>query len=385
MLDDDSSTIPPEDHLKVMSHNILCDKACTLSLYGHAPARALAWETRREQILQEIQGRDADIVCLQEIDLDSFETYFRPELAVNDYKAFFAQKSRSQTMGDKDSRYVDGCAIFYKNAKYILVDKQVVEFGRRAINRPDMKGEHDIFNRVMTRDDIAIVAFLENRATGARHIIANTHLFWNPAFPDVKVVQVAIMLEAVKELSNQWAKHPPLKDKVLFKFSSAGEDTKEETPTKAPGPSQKYNSGTDIPVIICGDFNSTPGSGVYDFISHGSLSSLHEDLVGRKYGNFTKDGLTHPFSLKSSYAHVNELEFTNYTTTFVGVLDYIWYSTSNLQVVGLLGDIDKQYLSRVPGFPHVYHPSDHIPLVVEYVVKSRKEKKVTEADFGHHR
>lgn len=366
-----------------MSYNILCDKACTLALYGHAPTRALAWESRRDQILQELQGRDPDILCLQEIDLDSFDNFFRPELARTDYKGVFWQKSRAQTMGDKDSRFVDGCATFYKNAKYILLDKAVVEFGRKAINRPDMKGEHDIFNRVMTRDDIATVTFLENRATGARHIVVNIHVFWNPAFPDVKVVQVAILLETLKQLSDAWVNHPPLKDKELFKYAN-GDDANGDVPPKQPAPSQKYTSAADIPMIICGDFNSTPDSGVYDLLTHGSLSSLHEDLVGRKYGNFTKDGVAHPFSLKSSYAHINELEFTNYTTTFAGVLDYIWYSTNTLQVVGLLGDIDKQYLSRVPGFPHIYHPSDHISLMTEFVVKQRKEKKVVEADFGHH-
>ena len=52
-----------------------------------------------------------------------------------------------------------------KNAdwyRYILLDKQLIDFANTAINRPDMKGEHDIFNRVMPRDDIGVLAFLEN-------------------------------------------------------------------------------------------------------------------------------------------------------------------------------------------------------------------------------
>lgn len=288
-------------------------------------------------------------------------------------------------MGDKEGRLVDGCATFWRNSKYILLDKQTIDYGRMAINRPDMKGETDIFNRVMTRDDIATVTFLENRATGSRQIVANTHVFWNPAFPDVKIVQVAILLEHIKRSSEQWTNHPPLKDKEMFKYASGENDTNGDVPRKVPAPSQKYNSGTEIPLIVCGDFNSTPDSGVYDLLAHGSLSSLHNDMVGRKYGNFTKEGMTHPFSLKSSYAGIGELEFTNYTTNFAGVLDYIWYSTNNLQVLGLLGNIDKNFISRVPGFPHIYQPSDHIALQAEYAVKGRKEKKVVEADFGHHR
>jgi CCR4-NOT transcription complex subunit 6 len=112
------------------------------------------------------------------------------------------------------------------------------------------------------------------------------------------------------------------------------------------------------------------------------MSNVHEDLGSRKYGNFTRDGISHPFSLKSSYASIGELAFTNYTPPFVGVLDYIWYSTNTLQVVGLLGDIDKSYLQRVPGFPNYHFPSDHIALYAQYIVKGRKEKKVSEVDFG---
>src|SRR4051812_48725679 len=55
--------------------------------------------------------------------------------------------------------------------RYILLDKQIVDFANTAINRPDMKGEHDIFNRVMPRDDIGVLAFLENRVTGSRLIV----------------------------------------------------------------------------------------------------------------------------------------------------------------------------------------------------------------------
>ena len=87
-----------------------------------------------------------------------------------------------------------------------MLDKQLIDFANTAINRPDMKGEHDIFNRVMTRDDIATVAFLESRQTGARQMVVNLHLFWDPQFKDVKVVQVAILLEQLNRLSREYAK-----------------------------------------------------------------------------------------------------------------------------------------------------------------------------------
>lgn len=254
-----------------------------------------------------------------------------------------------------------------------MLDKACIDFSNIAINRSDMKGEHDIFNRVMPRDDIATVAFLENRVTGTRMIVGNVHVFWNPAYNDVKLVQVAILMGQITALANKWTKIPPCKDKEVFRFTNG--DGEESDPAIKPGPSQEYTDATQIPLLLCGDFNSLPDSGIYELITHGSVSNSHSDLGSRKYGNFTRDGISHPFSLKSSYASIEELAFTNYTPNFVGVLDYIWYSTNTLQVVGLLGNVDKEYLERVPGFPNYHFPSDHLALYAQYVVKGRKDKK----------
>ncbi|KAF2219868.1 glucose-repressible alcohol dehydrogenase-like protein transcriptional effector [Elsinoe ampelina] len=381
ILDETPVNTAEEDRFTVFDANILCPKYVTATQYPYVPSRALAWDRRREMVMNEIRHRDADIVCLQEIDSESFNEAFRPTLARNDYKGIFWQKSRAQTMAEREAKLVDGCATFWKNSKYIMLDKQMVDFRKMAINRADMKGEHDIFNRVMTRDDIATVTFLENRLTGSRVIVVNTHVFWNPEFADVKVVQIAILMEQVARLAETYAKWKPCTDKEVFKFAN-GDSDEPEVEVKEPAPSQTYAHSTDIPMLMCGDFNSTPGSGPYDLIAHGSLSNSHEDLAGRSYGTFTRDGMRHPFSMKSAYSNVGEMEFTNYTAQWQGVVDYIWYSTNALQNTGLLGEIDREYLKRVPGFPSWHFPSDHLPLFAEFVVKGKKEKKVVEADFG---
>ncbi|KAF1956764.1 glucose-repressible alcohol dehydrogenase-like protein transcriptional effector [Byssothecium circinans] len=376
----DDTDLSTQETVTALSYNILCDKYCTQSQYGFTPSGALAWDHRREMILAELRARNADIVCLQEIDQESFNDFFREALAHDDYKGVFFPKSRARTMAEREAKLVDGCAIFYKHSKYILLDKILVDFANTAINRADMKGEADIFNRVMPRDDIGVLAFLENRATGSRMIVGNVHVFWNPAFTDVKMVQVAILLDAIKKNADRWAKREACKDKEMFRFTNGDSSEGNTTPdnTQQPGPSMEYAKGEDIPLLLCGDFNSMPDSGTYEFITQGSISSSHVDLGSRKYGNFTRDGMHHPFQLKSSYSAIGELAFTNYTPTFVGTLDYIWYSTNSLQVVGLLGDIDKEYLKRVPGFPNYHFPSDHIASFAQYIVKGRKEKKAVE-------
>jgi CCR4-NOT transcription complex subunit 6 len=113
----DEISDPEQETVTALSYNILCDKYCTVSQYGYTPSPALEWEVRRELILAELRQRNADIVCLQEIDQDSFNEYFREALAHHDYKGVFWPKSRARTMAEREAKLVDGCAIFYKNSK----------------------------------------------------------------------------------------------------------------------------------------------------------------------------------------------------------------------------------------------------------------------------
>jgi CCR4-NOT transcription complex subunit 6 len=113
----DETSDANDETITALSYNILCDKYCTTSQYGYTPSGALAWEARREVILAELRERDADIACLQEIDQESFNDYFRGALAHNDYKGVFFPKTRARTMAEREAKLVDGCAIFYKHSK----------------------------------------------------------------------------------------------------------------------------------------------------------------------------------------------------------------------------------------------------------------------------
>ncbi|CRK34682.1 hypothetical protein BN1708_019573, partial [Verticillium longisporum] len=124
-------------------------------------------------IYKEIGEKRADFLCLQEISTEAFKEEFSPELAKYEYRGVQWPKTRAKTMNERDALGVDGCATFFNASKFILLDKHVVEFATIAINRPDMKNQHDVFNRVMPKDNIAVVIFLESRQTGARFILVN--------------------------------------------------------------------------------------------------------------------------------------------------------------------------------------------------------------------
>ena len=231
--------------------------------------------------------------------------------------------------------------------RYQLVEKQLIEFNQVALQRPDFKKTDDMFNRVLTKDNIAVVALLESRATGSRLIVANVHIHWDPEYRDVKLVQAALLMDELQKISDRFARLPPRLPPHL----------QSEDPTSPPPPI--YTEGSKIPTIVCGDFNSVPESGVYDFLANGTVPSDHPDFMSHVYGNYTSDGLRHRLGLKSAYAGVGELPLTNYTPSFQGVIDYIWYTTASLSVTSLLGEVDTGYLSKVVGFPNAHFPSEY--------------------------
>lgn len=51
----------------VLSYNVLSDLFATSELYSYCPPWALAWNYRRQNLLREIVGYRADILCLQEV------------------------------------------------------------------------------------------------------------------------------------------------------------------------------------------------------------------------------------------------------------------------------------------------------------------------------
>jgi len=249
------------------------------------------------------------------------------------YVGFFAPKSRAKTMEDYST--VDGCATFYRLAKFSLAEEQVVEYQTLAMSKHKEYGnDPEAFTRLMTRDNIATTLVLQLKervvsTTPQYLLICNTHIHWNPEFSDVKLMQVILLLEHLATISS---------------------------------PNSKYGK---IPIVVAGDFNSGLDSGVYNLLVNGALSSDHSDFETYKYGNLSTHGTSHNLNLASSYGPIGEPPFTNYTGNFVGVLDYIMYTKDLLSVSKVLQPVEEDTI-RVSRLPNVFMPSDHISLVAEF-------------------
>jgi CCR4-NOT transcription complex subunit 6 len=112
---------PGMETFKVISYNILCERAATAKMYGYTPTWALVWDYRKARILEEVTDSKADIVCLQEADMGQYEDFFSRRLAELGYEGVYGAKSRYKTMQDSDRRLVDGCATFFKKDRSVFL------------------------------------------------------------------------------------------------------------------------------------------------------------------------------------------------------------------------------------------------------------------------
>ena len=325
----------------VLSYNILCEKYKHRHKCIHIP-RLGHWlrDYRKNLIMQELFQREADIMCLQEVEPGQYEEFFSENLiGPEKYDGAFFPKSRAKTMNEWERRGVDGCAIVFKTSKFKLLDKMLIEFSQLALNRPEFKKSEDVYNRVMPKDNIAVVALLESvQAPYQRLLVANAHIHWDPNFCDVKMVQAALLMDEVTKLASEYG------------------SSKWQTHSQG----KMHNNQRSLPVLFCGDFNSTLKSGVVEYILNGHVDGSHQDFKDHQYGKYTEDGMDHKFELRSAYAYPEHAEFTNFTPSFKDAIDYIFYTSSTVSVTKVLGGLHGDYVDQTVGFPNSHFPSEYV-------------------------
>ncbi|XP_058837265.1 CCR4-NOT transcription complex subunit 6-like [Topomyia yanbarensis] len=245
----------------VMCYNVLCDKYATRQMYGYCPSWALGWEYRKKAILDEIRHYSADIISLQEVETDQFFNFFKPELKNDGYEGIFSPKSRAKTMSELDRKYVDGCAIFFRSSKFTLIKEHLVEFNQLAM--ANAEGSDNMLNRVMPKDNIGLAALLkvkesawegvpqEQAAVSQPILVCTAHIHWDPEFCDVKLIQTMMLGNELKTIL----------DEASHSFR----------------PGHKFDVN-NVQLVLCGDFNSLPDSGVIEFLSAGRVSVDHQDF-----------------------------------------------------------------------------------------------------------
>jgi len=139
----------------VATYNVLANAYIQRAWYPRTPALVLDPSWRVPALVQHISRLGADLLCLQEVEPETFMT-LRTTLSERGYGGQYARKF---------ARRPDGVAIFYRRAAFELLSVRVIAYADGAAMAPD-SGYIAMFAR-----------FHGNAGTLG---VINTHLMWDP-------------------------------------------------------------------------------------------------------------------------------------------------------------------------------------------------------------
>ncbi|MBZ3889224.1 2',5'-phosphodiesterase 12 [Sciurus carolinensis] len=311
--------------IRTVSYNILADTYAQTEfsrtvLYPYCAPYALELDYRQNLIQKELTGYNADLICLQEVDRAVFSDSLVPALEAFGLEGVFRIKQH------------EGLATFYRKSKFSLLSQHDISFQEALESDPLHKELLEKLvlyplaqEKVLQRSSVLQVSVLQSTKDSSKKIcVANTHLYWHPKGGYIRLIQMAVALAHIRHVSCD-----------LY-----------------PG----------IPVIFCGDFNSTPSTGMYHFVITGSIPEDHEDWASNGEEERCNMSLTHFFKLKSA---CGEPAYTNYVGGFHGCLDYIFIDLHTLEVEQVIPLPSHEEVTTHQALPSVSHPSDHIALVCD--------------------
>ena len=192
---------------------------------------------------------------------------------------------------------VDGCALFFRTSRFSRDAYFALEFNDAAdamathedaklsalaaqglLDAAAYRGARsalrDAAKRLM-RDNVAQVALLRLThardgtplATPRRLCVVNTHLFWDPAYADVKLWQTHALVTEIERLvagaAAEVAAAATASGGRAAGISGAALSTDAAASTTAGASAAAAAAAGPLAVVICGDFNSEPGSAVH--------------------------------------------------------------------------------------------------------------------------
>lgn len=316
-----------EGSLRVVSYNILADVYAQTDLsktvlYSYCAPYALQMDYRQNLIKKELSGYNADIICLQEVDKSVFVDVLCPALDAFGLDGVFRIKEKQH----------EGLATYFRRSKLKLVEQYDVMLSEALTTDPihwelweKVSCCPSLKEKIEKRSTTLQVTVLQSLCDPSRILcVGNTHLYWRPEGGNVRLVQIAVALEHMKQVVTE--KHPGAR------------------------------------LIFSGDFNSTPSSGLFQLLSQGCIPEDHEDWGSGGPEEQIRLGLTNPFQLSSA---CGVPDFTNFVGGFQGCLDYIFVEPRTLQVEQVIPLPSLEEVSNCVALPSISHPSDHIALVCD--------------------
>jgi endonuclease/exonuclease/phosphatase family metal-dependent hydrolase len=217
------------------------------------------WEVvRKHALIRKIVRMEPDVAALQEVDVDSL-SFFDRALAQQarallqrpvHYKRAYAQRDTAERF--------DGCVTYYSTDRFSLVLRRTVHLAsvveRAEVTKLREQGTKNVrsyvdtmpseLDELLDRGNVGLLVALRDRRAprdAAPIVVVNCHLLFSPSRGDVKLGQALALTISIR----------------LFV---------EDVAAKA-----KVDVN-DVPVVWCGDFNSTPESPLLRFVRDGVVA-----------------------------------------------------------------------------------------------------------------
>lgn len=313
---------------RVVTYNLLADYYVDSDysrtvLYPYCPPYALSIDYRKQLILKELAGYNADLICLQEVDKKVFENDLLPALSLLGFDGVLRTKA---------GQVPEGCATFFRKSKFKMVDQHDI-FIMEAIQTDPrfedilqlLKSNEELQQRTLNRQTALQLIVLESlEKSGYFLCAANIHLYFHPTAKSIRLLQTAVCMKQIESLMKMYK-----------------------------------DQGKEITFTFCGDFNSSPEFGVHQFLTTGYIPADFQEWKadGNPDGVETGIPLSHSFNLSNG---CGSPEYTNYVGGFHAQLDYIYHDPKKLEVLEVVPSPEHKEVILYTALPNVVFPSDHI-------------------------
>ncbi|XP_034481423.1 2',5'-phosphodiesterase 12 [Drosophila innubila] len=324
---------------RVVSYNLLADlyadgDYARKTLFPYCAASALKIDYRKQLFIKELVGYNADLLCLQEVDIKIFDYDLKPVLETYNFKGIMTPKGTC----------AEGIAMFYRSSRFELLNSYVLHLGDNIGSLPifaplwnKIKGNEKLATRICDRSTTLQLCLFQLKDTKRYVMVANTHLYFHPDADHIRLLQIGFSLIFVEHIYKQAVKEHNIADLQ------------------------------NIGLVFCGDFNSVPECGIYKLMTEKFVDSNFVDWSSNA------DEAVKDVELRQSFNMISACgtpPFTNYTTLFSACLDYIFYQSDSFDLIQSVPLPTVEQLSQNEAIPSVTFPSDHVSLVADLKFKS---------------
>ncbi|KAJ1920572.1 RNA exonuclease ngl2 [Mycoemilia scoparia] len=255
VFDNDSNSSHNEDTPKpftIMTYNILAQPLVKRSLFPYASKTSLRWKSRKQLFMNEFSYLKPDIACLQEVGTTNYH---------QDYNTFFKSQGYENQFFQSRAKSHGLCMLWKKNKLELLkkvhlkLNPSVTLFDEKlhtdnvaqiyvlafkdSLPRPNpdpyadcVSPEHQAYPSSPaphnSNDESADQRGEDEEPMQRGVIVSNTHLFWLPSASYERLGQQIVITKAINDIQEQYP---------------------------------------DFPVIMCGDFNTTPDDALYSLLT----------------------------------------------------------------------------------------------------------------------